>query len=237
MRRIVHAGSIIPLYMHNPSRKYVLHMVDCFSAWGIPFLGLDHVLSKVKDAEVSGELGGVWLSYDDGWLSSMDSMVYLASEKIPFTLFMCTGEWEGLKIFAVGHEKYSKYESECSDMSMTLNKGQLKELYRSGYASIGVHTHSHLKANETDSVTYLADLDRSIREIKTVIGKRSQVFSYPHGITKPEIKEGLAIRGLSAAFTTKGGRITGGEDRYELPRIGIDQESWPLTLWHILRAR
>ncbi len=59
---------------------------------------------------------------------------------------------------------------------------------------IGGHTHSHYNVQKTPKELMLADVDRNIAEIRTIIDARPASFAYPYGVVSLPSKLALAGR-------------------------------------------
>ncbi len=150
--------------------------------------------------------------YENGW-------PILKEKKIPFILFVNTREVN------INHPNYMSWE-------------QIRELKRSGIATIGGHSFSHeyfvnMTLEEIDE-----DIKKSQIDYQREIGEISNIFSHPFGETNIEIIKLLKKRGYKYMFGQHSGVISLKENINYLPRFSMNENYGKIKRFQrILRSR
>lgn len=171
-----------------------------------------------KQAVPSGKCA--LITFDD-----VDESVYrqaypiLAKHRIPFTLFIITGE--------VGNPDFKKLRLATWD--------QIIEMKDSGLATIGTHTHKmHGLDKEGNPPFMKADnveaFKRDTALSKEAFGKRLGApplyFAYPYGFGMPETDGYLLESGYELLFTLHPGTVEAGDPSFMVKRVLISMPIW-----------
>jgi peptidoglycan/xylan/chitin deacetylase (PgdA/CDA1 family) len=161
------------------------------------------------------------VTFDD-----IDTSVYkhaypiLQKEKVPFTLFVITGE--------VGNPNFQYLK--------LASWKQLKNMKDSGLATIGTHTHKmhyiegdekppFLKKKNVDA--FIKDTEKSKQTMIEKLGFTPRYFAYPYGFGIPKTDEVLLNQGYELIFSLEPGIVKQGDPSFFIKRILIDKQSWP----------
>ena len=111
--------------------------------------------------------------------------------------------------------------SVISKQSRPMNPEELTEAGKSGFVTIGSHSHRH------DILTYLddADLESNLRESRRILeqltGRPVIHISYPNGNTDARVREYSTKAGYRFGFLTEAGLVDQRCRRLDVPRITI----------------
>jgi peptidoglycan/xylan/chitin deacetylase (PgdA/CDA1 family) len=105
--------------------------------------------------------------------------------------------------------------------ALMLTPEMLMTLERNGM-EIGAHTISHPILTSLDDDSARVEIAAGKAQLEALIGKPVRLFAYPNGKVGQDFDarhvEMVRQAGFFAAFTTAVGRITSGQDRFQLPR-------------------
>lgn len=104
-----------------------------------------------------------------------------------------------------------------------LTKVELKNFSKSRLVTIGGHTHTHPQLSSLSMKQQSIEIKRNDLELKRIIGKKPDFFSYPFGYLDDYDRNSLDLvrENYKLAFTTVPGIASRHSDPYQLPRIGI----------------
>ncbi len=180
--------------------------------------GFDIVpLSRIVNAHIYGTgfpKKTLAITIDDAYKSAYEvAHPLFVQNKIPYTVFVNT---EGID------RKLRDY--------MTWN--QLREIKRSGWASLEAHGHAHAyMIRNMNSSQRKKDVKTSVLRLYKETGRLSQYFAYPYGETNDAFIQELKnyrwnIGGknfhFKAAFTTQSGPVGCASNRFALPRFALN---------------
>ncbi len=128
------------------------------------------------------------------------------------------------------------------EVSPVMSSTQLGEVAAAGH-DIGSHTRTHrslatLAADAGAPRDELRDeLAGSRRDLEALVDRPVDTLAYPSGHHDPTVRAVAVDAGYVAAFTFLNGRVTGGEDRWRLPRLTMGAHlDGPRLGYHLLRA-
>ena len=105
-----------------------------------------------------------------------------------------------------------------------LDWNQINEMARSGLLRFGSHTRNHVRlSNAIDAQVLLDEIQTSRRVIEAHTHQPADIFCYPNGDYTPQVKR-LVQDHYQAACTTKRGWNDTMTDRYQMKRIGLQQD-------------
>ena len=130
---------------------------------------------------------------------------------------------EGMRMLRVGPIAPSREEIQF------LSDGQLQQLARSPWITIGAHTVSHPSLSSLSKDRALEELQRSKVHLEQLLGRPVVHCAYPFGLpAHANTREYTLAReaGYASAVTTVFGRVSSGEvtSRWSLPRLHIDYD-------------
>lgn len=88
-----------------------------------------------------------------------------------------------------------------------LTWGQLKEMVSSGLITAYNHSWSHNYLTKSSREKIVSEISTSKQQIEENLGKKSNIFVYPYGVSNNEVTEVLKQEGYLGAFTTISGTI------------------------------
>lgn len=120
-----------------------------------------------------------------------------------------------------------KYNVKATSFVVTSWNGDwLPKSYASSHLDFESHSHDMHKAGANGkgrfvNLSYKEALE-DVTKSKNIIGNCT-VFCYPFGHYNDTAKKVLKDAGYKLAFTTKGGRVYPGQDKYALPRVRVSK--------------
>ena len=169
-------------------------------------VAIDEALDGLGRGDTSPK---VVLTFDDGFRDLYDNGFPLLRERgLPFTLYLTTGyvggvmHWEG----STAHDADA----------LALRWDQVEEMAASGLATIGNHTHGHVRPEQLN----VEELDRCSEQITSRLGVVPAHFAYTWGVPVPAMEASLRERFRSAA-TGKLGRNLPTTDLMRLHRVPV----------------
>ncbi len=155
----------------------------------------------------------ILLTIDDAFSSFYNNAwPILKKNKIPFILFVSTE--------TVGKKGY-------------MNWGEIVEISKEDFVSIGNHSHSHEYLVKYNFEKFKKDIAKSIKIFKENLGYNSIFFSYPFGEYSLEQKKYIS-KNFDYAFGQHSGVIDLNKDKYELPRFPINEKYGDLKRFKFL---
>lgn len=103
-----------------------------------------------------------------------------------------------------------------------MSHDELRQLAASPIAALGAHTHTHPALSTLPPSEQLQEIDRSASEIQSWTGKAPLSFSYPFGGVSDYTAQTVKMvrdRGFTHACANFDGRVRGGADVFQLPRM------------------
>lgn len=151
----------------------------------------------------------VVLTFDDGFRDLYDNGFPLLRERgLPFTLYLTTGYVGGVMHW----EGSTAHDTDASAIGWE----QLEDMLESGLATIGNHTHSHVRPEQLS----VDELDRCSEQVTQRLGVVPAHFAYTWGVPVPALEASLRERFRSAA-TGKLGRNLPTTDLMRLHRVPV----------------
>ena len=178
------------------SEEKFYKLVDLFSNWD----SIENVTKRPSTKKIV-------LTFDDGFEDVYRiAWPYLKEHNIPFTVFV-TAE-------TIGAEGY-------------LTKEQLLEMSKDNLCTIGAHCYHHLPLAKLSKEQQEFELLEAKSVIEKIINKPVLFMAYPYGqYNKATLKILRAKKAYNASYIVGRGffNVASGYSKYQLPRIGIDNE-------------
>src|SRR5207249_10245504 len=107
---------------------------------------------------------------------------------------------------------------------------QILALHAGGF-SFGVHSATHPNLSRVTPQNLSREIDEAAHElsIRLRVPLSELCFSYPDGDYNETLKRRIASSGLYGAVTVREALVTGGDDPYALPRVGISRHHSPAS--------
>jgi peptidoglycan/xylan/chitin deacetylase (PgdA/CDA1 family) len=250
IKKVLKRDVIISIYFHNPNAKLFESCIRWLQKKGFHFISLDELAEIVKGKKPFPR-GAAIITVDDGWENNKNNIVKTANKlEVPVTIFISTEPveegtywWPYIqKAYNKGICKYSvqalkkvsneqrlqivnEVKHKISLNRQALTVGEVQEIARSKYISIGSHTVTHPILPNCSYDGAIFEIMMSKITLEHWIHKDVENVAFPNGnFTNREINI-LKATGYQMAFTTDTKFITKEEiaTPYTLPRIGIDE--------------
>jgi peptidoglycan/xylan/chitin deacetylase (PgdA/CDA1 family) len=257
-------GVILPIYFHNPDKKFLKMILVWLKKNGYVFISCDQLI-EILHQHVPCPKGAVWLSFDDGWKDNIINVIPLAQEyDIPVTIFIYTSAietgafwWKKLDKYADrlpeeyrGFSKVSRLSEDSRkhvlqlmdrmDVFDSLERDamtleELKQISAIPQVTIGSHTVTHPLFENCNNDQIDKELGESKKKLEDWIGKPVKAFAYPGGSFTREIKPLLKKHGYELAATITNRFAKIDDDCYSFPRTDVmDDGSFTENLCHAL---
>lgn len=122
----------------------------------------------------------------------------------------------------------NKYNVKATSFVVTSWNGDwLPSSYKSSHLDFQSHSHDMHRAGANGKGRFVnlsyKDALADVRKSKEIIGNDCTVFCYPFGHYNDTAKKVLKDSGFTLAFTTEGGRVYKGQDKFALPRVRMSK--------------
>ena len=115
-----------------------------------------------------------------------------------------------------------------------MNEHQVADWVQAGH-EVGSHTLDHADLPRLDGADAARQIQLSRERLEALTGAAVTAFCYPYGHYLPEHVTMAREAGYESATTTDRGRVHGGEDFLELPRVNITRTThFPAVLQKLL---
>lgn len=158
---------------------------------GYRFVAAEALLAEAADGCPAP--GTAVLTFDDGWLDAVTTVVPLLRRLgVVATFFVCPG-WLG------GH--HPEVEGPAGRL---LDAAGLAALGRAGM-EVGSHSMLHRDLRGLDDAALHEDLAGSKAAVEAVVGRPCRTFAYPYGLWDERVERAVAGAGYDLAFTWQPG--------------------------------
>lgn len=186
-----------------PVDSFVAQM-DALAAHDV--VSLDEALDCLDAGDVRPT---VVLTFDDGFEDvHTNAWPVLRERELPFTLYLASA--------FVSAEMVWEGSTAKGAAGRGMSWEQLQEMVDSGLCTIGNHTHNHVPPDDLS----VDELDACTAAIEEHLGISPKHFTYPWGITVPELEPQLRSRFRSVS-TGELGRNQPETDRMRLARVPV----------------
>ena len=122
-------------------------------------------------------------------------------------------------------EQWSGHHAALDPTSRPMNAAELRELVSGGILDVGAHTVTHPRLSRLTSVEKGTQIERSLSDCRSILGRDPLCFSYPNGDHDPQSVEIVRKAGFRVACDSRQDLAWGTEDIYRVPRISVRDES------------
>ena len=164
------------------------------------------------------------LTFDDGLVGVHEHAVdVLADEDAPATLCAVSGAWGQRPAWWPGARR-------------VMTKIEATEVLAAGW-DLQAHTHTHRSLPTLADAELATELRTCRAELEDFAGQATTVLAYPDGHHDLRVRAATQAAGFVAGFTFLNGRLTGRENVFRLPRLGMTAGHTPLRLaYHLARS-
>lgn len=195
-----------------------------FEAWPLSRLLECHAYSRSVGSKAFA------ITFDDGFENNyLDALPILQDLNLPATVFVATAFLDSDAPFP-NDNWAAAGAAEVPDRSWRpLSTEQCHALLDSGLVELGAHTHTH--AFFLDRVDdFREDMARCVDVLHTRFGISRPTFSFPFGLSSPEMIEVARQTGVTCGLTTRPDRVTPGCDPFRWGRFGATEDDTAATL-------
>ena len=170
------------------------------------------------------------VTFDDGYENNLlYALPVLEELRLPATIFLATSFLDSEGPFPFDNWSYAGSTAVPATSWRPLSTSQCKELLEHELIELGVHTHTHgAFAERVDD--FRRDLSISIDVVRERFGISEPTFSFPFGLTTPEMAVAARDAGVACALTTRSERIDPSSDAFQWGRFNASDLDTPATL-------
>lgn len=172
-----------------------------FEAWSLPeVLAAWHTSTPIP--------GNVFVvTFDDGYANNLlDAVPILEDLKVPATIFLATAYLDSNQPFPFESWSCAGSSGVPAKSWQPLTTAQCHTLQENELIELGVHTHTHdVFSNKVDD--FRRDMEMALAVMDVQFGIREPTFSFPFGLTTPEMTAIVRELGVSCALTTRAERV------------------------------
>ena len=203
---------------------YVTPRMFLFQMWylraaGFKVVSLKKILDFVRGAEGAPGQRLIALTFDDGYTDFYENAwPVLRRYGYPSTVFMVPG--------LAG--RTNVWDSERLGAKKLLGWPEVKEIAAGG-VSFGAHTNTHPFLTKISPRHMKEEILGSKKAIEEKAGRPVEFFCYPYGDYNAEVLRQVREAGFLGSTTVKRGFTFRGDDPFELKRVPVRLNTWPLS--------
>jgi peptidoglycan/xylan/chitin deacetylase (PgdA/CDA1 family) len=204
------------LYYHSVPKKHRQHFAN----------QLDVLLKVAKPIPADLRQGRltpgltVVVTFDDGFASVVENaMPELFKRGIPFTIFYPTGSWDS-------RPNWIKNPQHPSWSERVLSKEELRTIAAHPLVTIASHSINHPNFLRIDQATARNEFTQSRAELERVLGRRVDLFSFPHGAHDTTLVQMALDAGYRGIFTVEPTCINATRDPFLAGRFAVEPDDW-----------
>lgn len=194
--------------------------------------------------------GAVAVTFDDGYVDNLEEGApALEGSGVPATVFIATGYvgraafwWDEIDALDRNDLQDSLRRSSPEDLEEVMvglrdsahaappagcrpvSVDELLRLDASPAVDLGAHTRAHVSLAGLGREGSAREAEASRADLAEWLGSPPELFSYPFGDHGPSARRAARQAGFSAAVGTAPGAVTWPTDRFELPRLWVENE-------------
>lgn len=194
------------LMLHSVSSSgYLESLVQQCDKDGFEPVSLDEAVERMRKR---GGRRFACFTFDDGYLDTYTiAFPTLVALNVPFCVYMTKDFYRGT----------SKPIWDPSAQMMDV--GQLREMSRSPWCTIGVHTCSHPRLSTLDMNAQRQEIAGCKADLEDLLGREISHMAYPHGDYNQDTVKLVAELGFVTAVTTSGRHVRRDSQLLELDRV------------------
>ncbi len=222
-----HAGAAAPTINVTPQR--LREQLSGLLARGFEAWPLERLLAaNAGDAEIPAKVFAI--TFDDGFENNLTEALPILSElNLPATIFLATAFLDSPAPFPNDNWSAAGSTRVPAQTWRPLTSRQCEELQASGLVSLGAHTHTHqFFLDRVDD--FRCDLQISVDVLRERFGVARPAFSFPFGLSSPELIAAARQTGVSCGLMTRPDCVTRGSDPFRWGRFGVTTADTAATL-------
>lgn len=194
------------LMLHGVSSSgYLESLVQQCDKEGFEPVSLDEAVERMRKR---GGRRFACFTFDDGYLDTYAiAFPTLVALNVPFCVYMTKDFYRGT----------SKPIWDPSAQMMDV--GQLREMSRSPWCTIGVHTCTHPRLSTLDMNAQRQEIAGCKADLEDLLGREISHMAYPHGDYNQDTVKLVAELGFVTAVTTSGRHVRRDSQLLELDRV------------------
>ena len=159
------------------------------------------------------------VTFDDGYENNLiHALPVLEELRVPATIFLATAFLDSDRPFPFDNWSAAGSSRVPATSWRPLTTDQCHELQASDYIELGAHTHTHgAFAGRVDE--FRRDLKTSVDILEQRFGVAEPTFSFPFGLTTPEMITAAEQSGISCALSTRPERVLPESDPFHWGRF------------------
>jgi peptidoglycan/xylan/chitin deacetylase (PgdA/CDA1 family) len=195
-----------------------------FEAWPLERLLAANVAAREIPAKV------FTVTFDDGFENNLtEALPILVELNVPATVFLATAFLDSPAPFPNDNWSAAGSTSVLPQTWRPLTSRQCDQLQASGLVTLGAHTHTHqFFLDRVDD--FRCDLQRSVDILRERFGVARPTFSFPFGLSSPELIAAARETGVSCGLMTRPDCVTRGSDPFRWGRFGVTTADTASTL-------
>jgi peptidoglycan/xylan/chitin deacetylase (PgdA/CDA1 family) len=184
-----------------------------FEAWPLPKVVEAHRQSRPIPQNV------FVVTFDDGYENNLlYALPVLEELRVPASIFLATGFLDSDRPFPFDNWSNAGSPRVPADTWRPLTTAQARHLAAHELIDLGAHTHTHgAFAGRTDD--FRRDLSESLQVMRDRFGISRPTFTFPFGVTTPEMIRAAEESGVVCALNTRPERIDPSSDPFHWGRF------------------
>lgn len=170
------------------------------------------------------------VTFDDGYENNLlHALPILEELRVPAAIFLATAYLDSDRPFPFDNWSMAGSTRVPAASWRALSTAQCRELAAHELIEIGAHTHTHgAFAGRTDA--FRRDLATSIDILRERFGIAEPTFTFPFGLTTPDMIQAARQAGVACALHTRPERVPPGLDPFHWGRFTASDLDTPATL-------
>ena len=197
-------GKILMLHSVSSS-EYLESLVQQCDKDGFEPVSLDEAVERMRKR---GGRRFACFTFDDGYLDTYTiAFPTLVALNVPFCVYMTKDFYRGTS------------RPIWDPSAQMMDVGQLREMSRSTWCTIGVHTCTHPRLSTLDMNAQRQEIADCKADLESLLGHEVHHLAYPHGDYNQDTVKLVAELGFVTAATTSGRHVRRDSQLLELDRV------------------